>query len=136
MSDNDREALQDFLKAIEDAQGDECTPSTEFYKLGRLAHRAANALHDNNNELTERQPVDRAIAALTEIESRMRRKQRGLRLEVIDRVLEFGRRFPADDDTQVVPSDRDRSGRPWRLQRRGRPYPTLELPYGQGWCRY
>jgi hypothetical protein len=41
-------------------------------------------------ELTDRQLVDPAIAALAEIENRMRKTQRGLRLEII---LEFGRRF-------------------------------------------
>ncbi len=48
----------------------------------------------DDKQLTERQLVDRAIAALVEIENRMRKKQRGLRLVVIEKVLEFGKQFP------------------------------------------
>lgn len=44
-SDHDRTALLDFLSALEDVrQGEDLGPSTEFYKLGRLAHRAAGRL--------------------------------------------------------------------------------------------
>ena len=52
--------------------------------------------HDNA-ELTKRQLADRAIAALVEIENRIRKTQRGLRLEIVDTVVEFGRRFPGDE---------------------------------------
>jgi hypothetical protein len=48
----------------------------------------------DNEQLTERQLVDRAIAALVEIENRLRKKQRGLRLSIIGKVLEFGKQFP------------------------------------------
>ena len=54
----------------------------------------------DNSELTERQLVDRAIAALTEIENRMRKSQPGLRLEIIDLVLQFARQFPVEDGPQ------------------------------------
>lgn len=42
-------------------------------------------------QLTDLQLVDRAIAALTEIESRRRGAQPGLRLPVIERAVEFRR---------------------------------------------
>jgi hypothetical protein len=39
----------------------------------------------DNDELTERQLLDRAIAALVEIENRLRKTQGGLRLEIMTR---------------------------------------------------
>jgi hypothetical protein len=59
--------------------------------------RSAHARDDVHAELTERQLVERAVVALVEIENRLRKQQRDLRLEIIERVLEFGRQFPDDD---------------------------------------
>lgn len=49
---------------------------------------------------TERQLCDRAIAALTEIENRMRKKQPALRLEVIEHVMAFARQFSDEPEAK------------------------------------
>ena len=56
----------------------------------------------DNDELTERQLLDRAIAALVEIENRLRKTQGGLRTRNHDKVLEFGRRFPDEQDDALT----------------------------------
>ena len=47
-------------------------------------------------EFTDRELVEQAIAALAAIETRWRKTQRGLRLPVIEQVLEFARTIPED----------------------------------------
>jgi hypothetical protein len=50
----------------------------------------------SSDDMTDQQLIDRAVAALTEIENRMRLMsgRKGLRLPIIDAVLDFAKTLP------------------------------------------